>query len=59
MGVHEIYNFLSSYLTDATYQIWLRLASSSWEDVNARRTSHDEDANLWALKRMNATYMHI
>ena len=23
---HEIYNFLSSYLTDGTFQIWLRLA---------------------------------
>ena len=23
---HEIYNFLSPYPTDATYQIWLRLA---------------------------------
>ena len=26
VGVHEIYNFLSPYPTDATYQIWLRLA---------------------------------
>ena len=25
-GGHEIYNFLSPYHTDATYQIWLRLA---------------------------------
>ena len=24
-GGHEIYNFLSPYPTDATYQIWLRL----------------------------------
>ena len=23
---HEIYNFLSPYPTDVTYQIWLRLA---------------------------------
>ena len=26
VGGHEIYNFLSPYPTDATYQIWLRLA---------------------------------
>ena len=26
MGGHEIYNFQSPYPTDATYQIWLRLA---------------------------------
>ena len=26
VGRHEIYNFLSPYPTDATYQIWLRLA---------------------------------
>ena len=25
-GGHEIYNFLSPYPTDDTYQIWLRLA---------------------------------
>ena len=25
-GGHEIYNFLSPYPTDATYQIWLGLA---------------------------------
>ena len=25
-GCHEIYNFLSPYPTDATCQIWLRLA---------------------------------
>ena len=25
-GGHEIYNFLFPYPTDATYQIWLRLA---------------------------------
>ena len=25
-GGHKIYNFLSPYLTDATFQIWLRLA---------------------------------
>ena len=25
-GGHEIYNFLSPYPTDGTYQIWLRLA---------------------------------
>ena len=25
-GGHEIYNFLSPYPTDATYQIWSRLA---------------------------------
>ena len=25
-GGHKIYNFLSRYTTDATYQIWLRLA---------------------------------
>ena len=24
-GGHEIYNFLSSYPTDVTYQIWIRL----------------------------------
>ena len=37
-GGHEIYNFLSPCPTNATYQIWLRLASSSWEeDVNAQR----------------------
>ena len=42
VGVHEIYNFLSPYSTDATYQIWLSLPSSSWEeDVNGRRTTHD------------------
>ena len=26
VGGHEIYNFMSPYPTDATYQIWLRLA---------------------------------
>ena len=26
VGGHEIYNFLSPYPTDATYQIWLGLA---------------------------------
>ena len=26
LGGHEIYNFYSPYPTDATYQIWLRLA---------------------------------
>ena len=26
VGGPEIYNFLSAYPTDATYQIWLRLA---------------------------------
>ena len=25
-GGHEIYNFLSTYPTDASYKIWLRLA---------------------------------
>ena len=39
MGGHEIYNFLSSYPTDITYQIWL---SSSWEEyANARQTMDD------------------
>ena len=40
-GVHEIYNVLSPYPRDAAYKIWLRLPSSSWEDVNGRRTSQD------------------
>ena len=39
VGGHEIYNFLSSYPTDITYQIWL---SSSWEEyANARQTMDD------------------
>ena len=40
---HEIYNFLSPYPTDATYQIWLMICSVVFEKKmlthDARRTT--------------------
>ena len=47
---HEIYNFLSPYPTDATYQI----CHSSWEeDVNGRRTTHDDGGQPIAIYHLS------
>ena len=47
---HEIYNFYFPYTTDETYQIWLRLVQSSWEeDVNGLLTTHDDERQPTAI----------
>ena len=53
MGGHEIYNFLSLYPTDATYQIWLRLAQYCWEDVYAQRTMDDDGRQPKAIGHLS------
>ena len=41
MGSYEIYNFLSPYTKNATYQIWLRLALRFLRR-RCQRTTHDD-----------------
>ena len=50
-GGHEFYNFLSPYLTDATYQFGKDWPCSSPEkDVNGRRTPHHDGREHIVIK---------
>ena len=48
---HEIYNFLSPYPTDATYQIWLRLAQQFLRRCS--RTTDDDGRKLIAIGHLS------
>ena len=54
MGGHESKNFLSPYPTDATYEIWSRLAYYFLEEiVNGSRTTDDDGRQPIAIGHLS------